>query len=152
MPSSGRSGGATYGRLPYRPLGSSLGGLPWDDVRQRIEAALEGMDDLAVVLFEPGGGPADDRLNRSTKVPRMTRGRAVLVNLIRRYLDGLLDPFVSLLEVHKLMYFMQEAGEPLELRFEKALYGPYAENLRHMFRDHRRPSRIWLRLRGRRAR
>jgi hypothetical protein len=44
----------------------------------------------------------------------------------------LLDPFVSLLEVHKLMYFMQEAGEPLRLRYVKAPYGPYAENLRHV--------------------
>ena len=44
----------------------------------------------------------------------------------------MLDPFVTLLEVHKLMYFMQEAGEPLKLRYAKAPYGPYAENLRHV--------------------
>lgn len=49
------------------------------------------------------------------------------------YLRGLLDPFVTLLEVHKLMYFMQCAGEPLRLRFVKGIYGPYAENLRHVF-------------------
>jgi hypothetical protein len=49
-----------------------------------------------------------------------------------RYLDGLLDPFVTLLEVHKLMYFMQEAGEPLRLTYRQAPYGPYAENLRHV--------------------
>jgi hypothetical protein len=30
-----------------------------------------------------------------------------------RYIRGLLDPTITLLEVHKLMYFMQEAGEPL---------------------------------------
>jgi uncharacterized protein YwgA len=30
------------------------------------------------------------------------------------------------------MYFMQEAGEPLNLKYEKALYGPYAKNLRHV--------------------
>ena len=35
----------------------------------------------------------------------MTSGRAALVGLIRQYLSGLLDPFVTLLEVHKLMYF-----------------------------------------------
>jgi hypothetical protein len=29
-------------------------------------------------------------------------------------------------------YFMQEAGEPLKLRYAKGLYGPYAENLRHV--------------------
>ena len=62
----------------------------------------------------------------------MTAGRAALVELIRRYLRGLLDPVVTLLEVHKLMYFMQEAGEPLRLKFQKGPYGPYAENLRHV--------------------
>ena len=51
---------------------------------------------------------------------------------MHRYLSGLLDPFVTLLEVHKLMYFMQEAGEPLKLQYTKASYGPYAENLRHV--------------------
>ena len=36
-------------------LGSTLGGLRWEDVRPRIEAALAGLDDVAVMLFEPGG-------------------------------------------------------------------------------------------------
>lgn len=43
-----------------------------------------------------------------------------------------MDPAVSLLEIHKLMYFMQEAGEPLKLNYSKVPYGPYAENLRHV--------------------
>ena len=64
----------------------------------------------------------------------MTPGRAALVVLIHRYLGGLMDPFVTLLEVHKLMYFMQEAGEALRLNYAKAPYGPYAENLRHVLR------------------
>ena len=68
--------------------------------------------------------------NRS--VPKMTPGRAALVGLMNCYLRGLLDPFVTLLEVHKLMYFMQVAGEPLKLQFAKDTYGPYAENLRHV--------------------
>jgi hypothetical protein len=62
----------------------------------------------------------------------MTPGRAALVELIYRYLSGLLDPFVTLLEVHKLMYFLQESGEDLKLRYTKAAFGPYAENLRHV--------------------
>ena len=65
----------------------------------------------------------------------MTPGRAALVGLMRRYLGGLLDPFVTLLEVYKLMYFMQEAGQPLRLRYVQAPYGPYAENLRHVLRE-----------------
>ena len=114
------------------PLGSGLGGLEWMDVRQRIEAALRDIDDVRAVVFEPGGAPVDGRANRSTAAPRMTAGRATLVGLMYRYVGGLLDPFVTLLEVHKLMYFMQEAGEPLRLKFEKGPYGPYAENLRHV--------------------
>ena len=62
----------------------------------------------------------------------MTVGRAALIGLMDRYLSALLDPAITLLEVHKLMYFLQAAGEPLRLRFKKAYYGPYAENLRHV--------------------
>lgn len=62
----------------------------------------------------------------------MTPGRAALLGLMRRYLAAVMDPFVTLLEIHKLMYFMQEAGEPLRLGFVKGHYGPYAENLRHL--------------------
>ena len=116
------------------PLGSSLGGLDWADVRPRIETALGKLDNLQVLLFEPGGGPADDRPNRSTKAPRMTRGRAALIGLMDRYLRGLLDPFVTLLEIHKLMYFMELAGEPLKLEFKQGYYGPYSEKLRHVLR------------------
>ena len=72
---------------------------------------------------------------RNRETPKMTPGRAALVGLMDRYLRGLLDPFVTLLEVHKLMYFMQVAGEPLKLRFTKAPYGPYAENLRHVLNE-----------------
>ena len=70
----------------------------------------------------------------AVEVPDMTKSRAVLVSLMHQYLRGLLDPFVTLLEVHKLMYFMQNSGEPLELKFEKGTYGPYSENLRHVLR------------------
>ena len=43
-----------------------------------------------------------------------------------------MDPAVSLLEAYKLMYFMQEAGQDLQLNFVKGPYGPYADNLRHV--------------------
>ena len=49
---------------------------------------------------------------KSANPPKMTPGRAALIGLMDRYLAGLMDPFISLLEVHKLTYFMQEAGEP----------------------------------------
>lgn len=116
------------------PLGSGLGGLDWSQVRPRIETALRGFKDLEVILFEPNGAPDPKVLARSRDVPKMTGGRAALIVLMNRYLGGLMDPFVTLLEVHKLLYFMQEAGQPLRLKYSKALYGPYAENLRHVLR------------------
>lgn len=114
------------------PLGAGLGGLAWEEVRCRIEHSLAPLHDVAVFVFEPKGAPASDTMPHVRDIPNMTEGRAALVELIHRYLGGLLDPFVTLLEVHKLMYFMQEAGEPLRLRYVKAPYGPYAENLRHV--------------------
>jgi len=111
------------------PLGSGLGGLNWNDVRPRIEAAVRGINDLSVIIFEPNSASV---ATKSREVPKMSAGRAALVVLMHRYLGGLMDPFVTLLEVHKLMYFMQEAGEPLRLNYTKAPYGPYAENLRHV--------------------
>jgi O-acetyl-ADP-ribose deacetylase (regulator of RNase III) len=114
------------------PLGSGLGGLDWSQVRRRIEAALGQLNDVVIQVYEPKGAPASDKMTRPRAAPKMTAGRADLVELINRYVAGLLDPFATLLEVHKLMYFMQEAGEPLRLSFTKAPYGPYAENLRHV--------------------
>lgn len=114
------------------PLGSGLGGLDWREVRPLIEAAVKPLTDVRVTIYQPDGAPSSDVMKHTREVPRMTSGRAALVELTHRYLGGLLDPFVTLLEVHKLMYFMQEAGEPLKLKFTRAPYGPYAENLRHV--------------------
>ncbi len=114
------------------PLGCGLGGLDWSEVRGRIESALSQLSEVKVIVFEPKGAPEAEKMVKNRKVPNMTPGRAALVELMHRYLAGLLDPFVSLLEVHKLMYFLQESGEPLRLKYQKNLYGPYAENLRHV--------------------
>ena len=67
------------------------------------------------------------------QAPRMTQDLAALVVLIQSYINGLMDPMINLLEVHKLIFFLQEAGEPLRLNYEKATYGTYADNLRHVF-------------------
>lgn len=114
------------------PLGCGLGGLRWDDVRTRIDAALAPLEDVDVLVYEPSGRSERQPVPANTPPPKMTPGRAALLGLMHRYLGALMDPTISLLEVHKLMYFLQEAGEPLRLRYVKGRYGPYAENLRHV--------------------
>ncbi len=123
------------GSIAVPPLGCGLGGLDWTEVRSRIQGALESLENVDVIVFKPGVPPINDRAVRCSDVPNMTVCRAALVGLMDRYIRGLLDPFVTLLEVHKLMYFMQVAGEPLKLKFSEDMYGPYAENLRHVLRD-----------------
>jgi hypothetical protein len=56
-----------------------------------------------------------------------------LIWLLSRYLA--LGETASPLEVQKLLYFLQEAGEPLRLTFEKQRYGPYADAARHAVAD-----------------
>jgi len=128
-----RSRGIRSVALP--PLGSGLGGLDWKVVRPRIERAMRSLEGVQVTVFEPHSTAELPSSTRKGAPPKMTAGRAALVELVNRYLGGLMDPAVTLLEVHKLMYFMQEAGEKLRLRYAEAPYGPYAENLRHVLRE-----------------
>ena len=111
------------------PLGSGLGGLDWKMVKKLIEEKLKNIN-CTVILFEP----LEQKIEKSItkEIPKMTAGRAALIGLMDRYLKGLMDPFISLIEVHKLMYFMQESGEELRLKYKKAQFGPYADNLRHV--------------------
>ncbi len=116
------------------PLGSGLGGLDWNDVRPLILQAFADLPQVDVRLYEPLHDAETTPAPASSEAPAMTPGRAALLTLMGRYLAAFMDVGITLLEIHKLMYFMQEAGEPLRLRFTPAYYGPYAENLRHVLR------------------
>jgi O-acetyl-ADP-ribose deacetylase (regulator of RNase III) len=117
------------------PLGSGLGGLPWPAVKARIMDALSDLDDVSISLFEPRPDADMMKRHRNKKAPKLTPIRAALVGLMDRYVRGLMEPEITLLELHKLVYFLQASGLAMRLRFMKAHYGPYAENLRHVLSD-----------------
>ncbi len=114
------------------PLGAGLGGLHWPDVKAIIISELSGLDNLRVFIHEPGNAPIAEKMGIGKDVPNMTDGRAALIMMMKTYTDGLMEPDPSLLEVHKLMYFLQESGQPLRLKYVAHNRGPYAENLRHV--------------------
>lgn len=109
------------------PLGCGLGGLEWRVVRPLIEQAFAGLPDVQVLLFEPAGAPEAKAMPVRTERPHMTPARALFIKLMDAY--SALDYSRTLLEVQKLAYFLQEAGEPLRLNYEAGHYGPYAPNL-----------------------
>lgn len=114
------------------PLGCGSGGLKWDTVLPLIRSALDQVPNVRALVFAPQGAPEAKEMSTRTEAPEMTIGRASLLGLANRYRKAMLDPIVSLLELHKLMYFMQEAGQPLRLNYTAGKFGPYASNLRQV--------------------
>jgi O-acetyl-ADP-ribose deacetylase (regulator of RNase III) len=115
--------------LAMPPLGCGNGGLDWQQVEPRIRAALASLGpDVQVVLYPPGQTPEAAAMRTNAERLAMTPARAALIRILTRYSERALE--VSHVEVQKLLYFLQAAGEPLRLKYTKAHYGPYADNLR----------------------
>lgn len=109
------------------PLGCGLGGLQWSVVRLMIEKAFTNLPDVKVFLFEPGETPNARTMPVRTQHPKMTIARALFIKLMHQYNQFAYR--LTLLEIQKLAYFLQESGEPLRLKYEAGPFGPYAHNL-----------------------
>ena len=114
------------------PLGCGLGGLPWSDVYNRIVQSFAELPNVDVRLYPPKGAPETASMPNRTQKPELTHTKVLFLALLDEYTKMLFDNEFTLIETQKLCYFFQIAGEPLCLRFEKWIYGPYADNLRHV--------------------
>lgn len=119
------------------PLGAGNGGLDWEAVRPLIEQALEGLQDVQIIVFEPT--PKYQNVAKKVGVEKLTPSRAITAELVRVY--TVLGLECTLLEVHKLAYFIQrslntlEIEDPTKLQFEANRFGPYAPNLNHLLNN-----------------
>ncbi len=110
------------------PLGSGNGKLNWVRVKIMIIDYLEEFKEkLDITIIEPSKKFETEIEIKSVK-PHLTPARAMLLYLMNKY--KVLGYEVNLLVAQKLCYFLQRLGEPLNLRYEKGYYGPFAPNLR----------------------
>ena len=71
--------------------------------------------------------PKADEMPIRTKYPPMTVARALFIKLMQQYNNS--SYRLTLLEIQKLAYFLQEGGQDLRLEYVKHKYGPFAHNL-----------------------
>jgi O-acetyl-ADP-ribose deacetylase (regulator of RNase III) len=113
------------------PLGCGNGGLDWSSVRPVILAALEQVEGLNAIVYEPTD--TYQNVSKRTGVEKLTPARALVAEMVRRYC--LLGIDCSILEVQKLAWFIErgvkcmQVEDPLQLEFRANKYGPYSHRL-----------------------
>jgi len=109
------------------PLGSGLGGLNWEKVKDIIIRTLSDIEQIDILIYEPKGSPEPAEMPVRKVKPKITLARALFIKLMQFYSRHAYR--LTLLEIQKLAYLLQESGVPLRLNYVKHIYGPYAHNL-----------------------
>jgi O-acetyl-ADP-ribose deacetylase (regulator of RNase III) len=112
------------------PLGCGNGGLDWEDVETIIERHMEALPSVRVVLYPPGYEPDVGDIEVETDRPNMTPGRALVLKLLDIYQES--GYRHGKLEIQKLAYLLQAAGQNMQLDYVAGHYGPFANNLNHV--------------------
>jgi O-acetyl-ADP-ribose deacetylase (regulator of RNase III) len=119
------------GSIAIPPLGCGNGGLNWQDVRPLIETALDELDGVNAIVYEPT--PKYQNVGKRNGVEKLTPARALVAEMVRRY--SLLGIECSILEVQKLGWFLErglarfQVADVLNFEFDANKYGPYSHNL-----------------------
>lgn len=116
------------------PLGTGNGGLNWPEVLELIHSFLDDLNQVDIQVYEPT--EQYQNITAANKNKELTPARALIAELVRRY--WVIGIECSLVEIHKLAWFLERALQqrniksPLKLHFKAHIYGPYADNLRHL--------------------
>ena len=115
------------------PLGCGVGGLSWAIVKKMIETKLSYLNNVHFMIFEPLTETVKTKdVKRHTK-PKLTETRTMLLYSLHKYAEMGYD--LTLLEVQKIVYFLQRLGNDFKLTFEKNHYGPYSNKLGYVLND-----------------
>lgn len=116
------------------PLGCGNGGLNWCDVRPLLVMALEQVEGLDAVVYEPTA--KYQNVTKRIGVDKLTPARALVTEMVRRYC--LLGIECSILEVQKLAWFIErgvkrsKVNDSLKFEFVADKFGPYSHNLQKL--------------------
>lgn len=110
------------------PLGSSNGGLNWEEVKGMIVAALSDVD-CDIRIYEP-----------TAKIQERMRAERTKLNVARAMLlDVACDmsahgEFLSEFAAEKMVYFLQRFGaaDVFKLQYKPYIYGPYSGKVRYV--------------------
>ena len=127
--------------LAVPPLGCGMGQLDWDVVGPSLYRHFSAFD-IPVEMFAPFG-TAESKLEAdflARRVPgeqsmvgagtRVTPGMVALVGILNRLSKEEFHWPIGRVAFQKIAYFAAAAGIPIDLRFERASYGPFAPQLK----------------------
>lgn len=124
------------------PLGCGNGGLDWSDVKPKIINALNGIEDIEILVYEPNISSLEDiklgiyddefnvhhhKYNGQKEKPKLTEGRRDLLTLLSAYTKE--NYIVSVNEIHNIAYILQSSGHSLGLEFSTTKNGLFSESL-----------------------
>jgi O-acetyl-ADP-ribose deacetylase (regulator of RNase III) len=116
------------------PLGCGVGGLDWTIVKKMIETKLSHLPNVHFIIFEPFTTTSiKSKEIKAHKKPQLTEIRAMLLYSLHKYAEMGYD--LTLLEVQKIVYFLQRLGNDFKLTFERNHYGPYSNKLGYVLNN-----------------
>jgi O-acetyl-ADP-ribose deacetylase (regulator of RNase III) len=108
------------------PLGAGNGGLSWNKVKILMTQYLSELKDVELIIYEPNAELKKilQKENQRKNI-KLTPARAMLLYSLFKY--ERFGEHSTVFTANKIMYFLQQSGENLKLKFEPYTYGPYAQ-------------------------